>query len=211
MTRWLALSLGLWLGQAPEPSSPLPPDVEVQDPAAIELREAWERALQSVDTTEDTQAPRSPGAPQDDVAQLRAELQELQAQVNSLQQQLSGMREEAADLERMRQQRLEEIARAGGWLVAADQALEVGELDIGDALLEADTALEQVVRSATDAGSGRTVLLAEGARASIAQALEATGRRDSAQARWWLFDAAERLREARRHNLDEPSATTITR
>jgi hypothetical protein len=268
MTPWLTLSLGLWLGQTPEVTPPLPPDADIQDPAAIEFREAWERALQNVDATDEGQDytdgivqmpaldvgdPRNGSAPsvpvasgtaaqpaadaggagiggagqagtgeeaqaqgatgntQVDVAQLRAQVQELQTQVDSMQQQLGGMRDNAAELERMRQQRLEELQRAGTWLVAADQALAVGELAIGNALGEADAALAQVIQSATEAGSGRTVILAEGARAAILRALEATGRRDTAQARWDLFNAAEHLREARRHNLDEPSATTVTR
>ena len=257
MTPWLTLSIGLWLGQTPEVTPPLPPDADIQDPAAIEFREAWERALQNVDATdegqdytdgtvemptldvegtpaeaagvggagpagapEDTQAQDATGntqpqgatgSTQGDVAQLRTQVQELQLQVGSLQQQLTGMRDNAAELERMRQQRLEEIERAVTWLAAADQALAVGELAVGNALQEADAALAQVIQSATEAGSGRTVILAEGARGAILRALEAAGRRDTSQARWDLFYAAENLREARRHNLDEASATTITR
>ena len=45
MTPWLALSLGLWLGQTPEVTPSLPPDADTQDPAALEFRSAWERAL----------------------------------------------------------------------------------------------------------------------------------------------------------------------
>lgn len=168
MAPWLALSLGLWLGQAPEPTPALQREVE----------------------------------------QLRTQLQELQAQVDTLEEQLTGMREGAAELERLRQQRLEEIARAGGWLVAADRALAVGDADTAeDALAEADAALVQTAQSATAAGGGRTVLLVEGARNAIFQALEAVGRRDNAQARWWLFDASEFLREARRNNLEEPGSS----
>lgn len=202
MTPWLTLSLGLWLGQTPEASPSLPPGAEVQDPAAIELREAWERALQNTDDIRSAQG---------DVAQLRAQVQELQTQVNNLQQQISGMRDNAAELESMREQRLELIARAGTFLVAADQALAVGDLTVGRTLQEADAALAQITQNASDAGSGRTVALVEGARGAILLALEATGRRDTAEARWDLWEAAERLREARRNNLDEPSATTVTR
>jgi TolA-binding protein len=216
MTSWIALSLGLWLGQTPEASSPLPPDAAVQDPAAIQLREAWERSLQSADTAASAQR---------DVAQLRAQIQDLQTQVSSLQQQLSGaqqqlsgaqqqlsgMRDNAAELNRMRQQRLELIARAGTLLAAADQALAVGELAVGSTLQEAEAALTQIVQSASEAGGGQTVALVEGARGAILRALEATGRRDTAEARWDLWEATERLRQARRANLDEPSATTVTR
>jgi hypothetical protein len=277
MTPWLALSLGLWLGQTPELTPSLPPDADTQDPAALEFRSAWERALLNADATDEGQdytdgtvqmpvldvggsgqATRSvavtdgtasqpaaapaatgtggagmAGAPDDAQAQgtaadtgsdaraagalqlqvdeLRTQVQTLQSQVAVQQQQDAAMRERAETLEEQRQQRLSELERAGQWLVAADQALLAGELDIGDALREADTALLQVVQSATEAGSGQTVLLIEDARSSIAQALSSTGHRDTYRARWDLLFAAERLREARRHTLDEASATTVTR
>jgi FtsZ-binding cell division protein ZapB len=277
MTPWLALSLGLWLGQTPEVTPSLPPDADTQDPAALEFRSAWERALLNADATDEGQdytdgtvqmpvldvggsgqATRSvpvtggtasqpaagtaatgtggagtAGAPDDAPAQdtppdtgsaagatgplqlqvdeLRTQVQTLQSQVAVQQQQDAVMRERAETLEEQRQQRLSELERAGQWLVAADQALLVGELDIGDALREADSALLQVVQSATEAGSGQTVLLVEDARSSIAHALSSTGNRDTYRARWDLLFAAERLREARRHNLDEASATTVTR
>jgi len=277
MTPWLALSLGLWLGQTPEVTPSLPPDADTQDPAALEFRSAWERALLNADATDEGQdytdgtvqmpvldvggsgqATRSvpvtggtasqpaagtaatgtggagtAGAPDDAPAQdtppdtrsaagaagplqlqvdeLRTQVQTLQAQVAAQQQQDADMRVRAEALEEERQQRLSELERAGQWLVAADQALLVGELDIGDALREADSALLQVVQSATEAGSGQTVLLVEDARSSIAHALSSTGNRDTYRARWDLLFAAERLREARRHNLDEASATTVTR
>jgi hypothetical protein len=54
------------------------------------------------------------------------------------------------------------------------------------------------------------VVLLEDARGLIAQALEATGRRDTYQARRQLLDADWRVREARRQNLDSPSATVVT-
>jgi TolA-binding protein len=209
MTSWLALSLGLWLGQAPAVSPTPAPDATVQDPAAITLQEAWERALQNEDATANTQR---------EVTQLRSQVQELQAQINNLQQQISGaqqqissMRDDAAELERMRQQRLELISRAGTLLVAADQALAVGDLAVGRTLQEVDAALLQIVQSAGLTGGGQTVALVEGARGAILRALEATGRRDTAEARWDLWDAGERLRQAHRANLDEPSATTVTR
>jgi vacuolar-type H+-ATPase subunit I/STV1 len=209
MTPWLALSLGLWLGQTPDVSPSTPPDANVQDPAAITLQQAWERALQNEEATANAQR---------EVAQLRAQVQELQTQVSNIeqqlsgaQQQLSGMRDNAAELERMRQQRLEQIARAGTFLAAADQALSVGELAVGSTLQEADAALVQILQSASEAGGGQTVALVEGARGAILRALEATGRRDTAEARWDLWDATERLRQARRVDLDEPSATTVTR
>ena len=209
MTSWLALSLGLWLGQAPAVSPTPAPDANVQDPAAITLQEAWERALQNEDATASTQR---------EVAQLRAQVQELEAQINNLQQQISGtqqqisgMRDNAAELDRMRQQRLELIARAVTLLAAADQQLAVGDLAVGSRLQEVDAALTQIVESASQTGGGQTVALVGGARGAILRALEATGRLDTAEARWDLWEAGERLRQAHRADLDEPSATTVTR
>lgn len=208
MTPWLTLSLGLWLGQTPAASPPPPPDANVEDPA-VKLQEAWERALQNEEAAAKAQR---------DVAELRSQVQELQAQADSaqqqisgLQQQLSGMRANAAELDRMRQQRLEQIAQAGTLLAYADQALAQGELAVGSTLQEADAALTQILQSASATGGGQTITLLEGARAAILRAMEATGRRDTAEARWDLWEATERLRQARRANLDEPSATTVTR
>ncbi|WP_224247740.1 hypothetical protein [Hyalangium gracile] len=282
MKAWLPLSLGLLLGQTPEVTPAVPPDADVQDPAAIELREAWERALLNADATDEgqdftdgniqmpalevggrndttrsvpaadaaaagqatglgttgvggagtagitdaagategtqaAQAPASTGNPQQDVAQLRAQVQALQAQLEAstantglVQEQLTGIQDRAGEMERLRQERLSELERARTWLVAADQALAVGELAIGDALTEADTALAQVLDSATATGSGQTVILIEDARGFIAQALEATGRRDTYQARGHLLAADWQLRQARRENLDTPGATVVT-
>lgn len=259
MTPWLALSLGLWLGQTPETASSLPPDADTQDPAALEFRDAWERALQNADATDEGEdAPEgvvqlpvlevggsatattgtggagtvgttdaaqaqdtassgsgntasATGTLQQQVNALSSEVQTLQAQVAAQQQQSAEMRERADTLEQQRQVRLDEIERARQWLIAADTALEAGELDIDDALQEADAALENVLQSATDAGSGQTVLLVEDARNRIVRALASTENRDTYNARWDLFFAYERLRDARRQNLDEASATTVTR
>jgi hypothetical protein len=52
MTPWLTISLGLWLGQTPQTTPSLPPDADTQDPAAIELREAWERVLEEQEATD---------------------------------------------------------------------------------------------------------------------------------------------------------------
>jgi chromosome segregation ATPase len=161
------------------------------------------------------------GNTRQEVEQLRAQVQSLQAQLAAqqeestanaqrLQQQLTGIQDRAAELERMRQQRLSELDRARTWMVTADQALEVGELAVGDALGEADSALAQVLDSASNSGSGQTVTLIEDARSLIAQALESTGHRDTLQARQFLFGADWRVREARRQNLDAPSAAVVT-
>jgi TolA-binding protein len=180
MTPWLALSVGLVLGQTPA-STPS------QSKAAQEAQ------------------------------QLRARLQALEAQqqqdaanTQQLQQQLSGMQERASELERLRQQRVAELERARNWLVAADQALAVGELGINDTLLQADLALAQVQQSASASGSGHTIVLVEDARRLIAQAFDDTSHRDTLQARGRLFDADWLLQEARRDNLNTSGATLVS-
>ncbi|MBN1208457.1 MAG: hypothetical protein JXB05_26590 [Myxococcaceae bacterium] len=279
MTPWLAISLGLWLGQTPQVTPPLPPDADTQDPAAVELREAWERALEEREATdvgqgqsdeiqmptleigtpespitvpvvedplgtgEDLAAPGIGGAgtdvtpaaeaiaaeataaeaapqPQSEVARLRAQVEELQTQLEALQeestasterlqQELTGMEERAQELERLREERLELLERAVTWMLAADQALAVGELDVGDALAQVDIALTDVLQNASDAGSGQTVLLVENARTRIAFVAEAVGRRDVHPARLALYIASLELREARRQAFDRPGASTV--
>ena len=110
----------------------------------------------------------------------------------------------------MRTQRLDLLEDAGLWVLAADQALAVGELDIGDALGEADSALAEALENATETGNGRTVLLIENMRTRIAFALEAAGRRSVYEARWALYDASFELREARRQALNRPDTAVLT-
>lgn len=244
MAPWLALSLGLWLGQTPEMTSSPPAD-STQDPVALQLRDAWEQALANADgsdtgpgfggsgmegtsgSAQGAQATGSSGGSngsagntRKEVEQLRAQVQSLQAQLAAqqeestanaqlLQQQLTGMQERAAELERLRQQRVAELDRARTWMVTADQALEVGDMAVDDALGEADSALAQVVQSAAASGTGQTEALIQDARGLIAQALESTGHRDTLQARQYLLAADWRVREARRQNLDAPSATLV--
>ena len=282
MTPWLTLSLGLMLGQTPPGATSLPPDADVQDPAAIQLRDAWERALNEAEATDEGQgqaddtvrmpvldvgspdssvtvpvarglpangtagqeAPGIGGAGQDSgtaqestaprseerpppAANMRQELEQLRTQVESLQSQLQvqqqestvrtglveqelvGMQERAEVQEQLRTRRLDLLEDAGIWVLAADQALAVGELDIGDALDEADEALAEALASATETGQGQTVLLVENVRARIAFALEAAGRRSVYEARWALYDASWELRQARRHTLDKPDTTVL--
>ncbi|MDY7225556.1 hypothetical protein [Hyalangium rubrum] len=278
MTPWLTLSLGLWLGQSPGVTPSLPPDADTQDPAALELRDAWQRALDEAEATDEGQAqaadgvqmpvlelgtpdsplsvPVSDGAAVSGAAQpeqpgiggagsdtgqeetatpaapspsgdMRGEMERLRTQVQSLrtqleaqqaesaartgllQEQFSGMQERAQEQERLRTQRLDRLEDAGIWLLAADQALAVGELDVGDALDAADTALAEVLQNATEAGQGQTVQLIESARSRIAYALEAAGRRDSYFARGALYEAHLELRAARRHALDRQDTAVL--
>ncbi len=271
MTPWLTLSLGLLLGQTPPGSTSLPPDADVQDPAALEFREAWERALQQAEATDegqgqaddtvevpvggvgaaDAEAPGIGGAGSDTGQQeiavprsnapapqsteaappatnMRQEIDRLHTQVESLQTQLQaqqqeatartglveqevlGMQERAQEQEQLRAQRLALLEDAGVWVLAVDQALLVGELDIGDAVDAADSALAEALQNATETGSGQTVLLIENVRTRLAFALEATGRRSVEEARTALFLANMELREARRHALDRPDTSVLT-
>jgi TolA-binding protein len=279
MKPWIALAFGLCLGQTPEAPPAVPP-AEVRDPAALALRDAWERALQNADATDegqdttdgsvrmpalevgtpagslrtvsaetatpqatgpgtsgtggagtagatqgtDTSQATSPAAPsqratgptRQDMANLNSQVQSLQTQLEEntahttqLQQQLAGMQERAQELERMRQQRVSELARARASLLAADRALEVGDLSVGDMLDAADAALEAALSSAATTGNRDTVLLVLDARAYIAQVLDSAGHRDIYQARSFLFGADWRLREAMQRNLDTSDATLV--
>lgn len=279
MTPWLTLSLGLLLGQTPPGSTSLPPDADVQDPAALEFREAWERSLQQAEATDEgqgqaddtvttpagdaaatdfdapgiggagsdtsqeaTAVPRSNApapesnapAPEGNQAaaapatNMRQELERLRTQMQSLQTQLEaqqqeatartglveqevlGMQERAQQQERLRTQRLALLEDAGVWVLAVDQALAVGELDIGDAVDAADLALSEALQNATETGNGQTVLLVENVRTRLAFALEAAGRRSVEEARSALFLANLELREARRHTLDRADTSVLT-
>jgi hypothetical protein len=279
MTPWLTLSLGLMLGQTPPGATSLPPDADVQDPAALELRDAWERALNEAEATDEGQGqaddtvrmpvlevgspdssvtvPVAHGLPADDTvdqgapgiggagsdtaqespaprsgerapaANMRQDLEQLRTQVESLQgqlqaqqqaatartglvqQEIAGMQERAEEQEQLRTRRLDLLEDVGVWVLAADQALAVGELDIDDALDEADEALAELLENATETGQGQTVLLVENVRTRIAFALEAAGRRSVYEARWALYDASWELRQARRNTLDKPDTTVL--
>lgn len=161
MTSWLALSLGLWLGQAPE-AAPSPDPEE-----AAALAQSVQREL--------------------DAAQQRAQAQE-----------------------RLRTQRLELIQRAAGWLLVADEALAVGELDVSAPLGNADVALAQAEANAEDTGRGQSVLLIQSARFRLAFAVEAAARRDISEARWALFYAGLELNEAYRRALNRPDTFILT-
>jgi hypothetical protein len=305
MTPWLALSLGLWLGQTPVPGPVTPlPETDDLDPATRELRDAREAAQDEVDTTgtttdqglttapgrtadvglpgdtrtgpgPETTAPAASGAASDtdpgvgfggsgtapagnappppgatapapgqtatgteesqdetnrvpsmsemsrELGRLQSRVQELEAQaqtraeqsttqLQSLQGELNTMRERAAEQELLRVERLEQLDRAAEWLVAADQALFVGELGIGEALEQADAALADAQGNAERSGHGETVLLMESARARLVTALEATGERNVDVARLQIHAASQELRAARMRALDRPDTTVLT-
>lgn len=261
MKPWIALAFGLCLGQTPEVPSPASA-AETPDPAALQLRDAWERALRNANATDgslqmpvlEVSAPATPqatgtdtsgtggagtagatqgtdasqatsptadpqhsaGPTRQDMANLNSQVQSLQGQLdqnkahtNQLQQQLAGMQQRAQELEGMRQQRVSALGRARDAVLAADQALEVGELDVADMLEEAETALQEALSSAVTTGNRDTILLVQDARAYLSQVLDSAGHRDIYQARSFLFGADWRLREAMQRNLDTSDSTLV--
>lgn len=284
MTPWLALSLGLWLGQTPytgtEPVSPLPETDEL-DPATRELRDAREAAREEMETLETptvtppflppqtpaapdaTAAPQAPAptdtgttteaatagaaAPQTEAQgapstgelppeeltteEVAKEVRELRTQVQQLQEQLKTREEEAAQeeertqaleeqqaemqaraqqLEALRQERLALLASAYEWVLAADTALSVGELDVDYALAQASQALADAQGNAETAGRGETVQLMRSARSRLAYAMDQLDQRNTYYARLALQDLGWELRIARDRALARPDVSLVT-
>ncbi len=200
MTPWLSLSLSLWLGQAPtatDEALEMPP-LEISTPAAApsdDTQRELERLRTQVEALQ---------------TQLEAQEQEASATTEIVQLEVSAMQERAQEQERLRIQRLALLESASQSILAADQSLAQGELDVDDSLDAVDSALAQVLESAEEVGRGQTVLLVESARDRIAFALSATGGRDVLHARWALYFAYLELREARRHALNRPDTFVLT-
>jgi hypothetical protein len=129
---------------------------------------------------------------------------EAAVRTQAVQQQVNGYEQRAYDAERERQQRLARIQAAGQWMLAADQALEQGELGVDNALSTADRDFAAVRSSASSAGQGLVVVHADRARALIAQARDAAQRSDIYAARIALQDAGYELSSARAASLDRP-------
>lgn len=157
----------------------------------------------------------------EEVQRLRSQVQTLQGQLETQQQEsaavaqgmdreLTGMRERAQELERLRTQNLALMQEASTWLAAADQALDTGELDVDNALAEADAMLAEALQNASSAGRGNAAAQVQSARGFIAQALDAAGRRDVYYARWALLYAADRLRAAHGDTLDQQGTSALT-
>jgi hypothetical protein len=120
----------------------------------------------------------------------------------SVQSQVDTHEQRAYEAERARQQRLARIQSGGQWMLAADQALEQGELNVDNALGIADEDFSVVVRSASTDGQGNVVVHSERIRAQIAYARDAAARRDVYAARIALQSAGEELRLARAASLE---------
>jgi hypothetical protein len=161
-----------------------------------------------------------PTPAQKEMAQLRDRVQlledelktrdaELAQGTQAVQQQLDTFGQRAAEVEQARQQRLAQIQTAGQWMLAADQALEIGELDVGNALSLADRAFADVRASAARFGQGSVVVHAERARALINRAQEAAGNRDVYGARAALQDAGLALSLAREASLQRQGTGNV--
>ncbi|MBN8466549.1 hypothetical protein JYJ95_08495 [Corallococcus exiguus] len=120
----------------------------------------------------------------------------------SVQTQVDTHEQRAYEAERARQQRLARIQSGGQWMLAADQALEQGEMNVDNALDIADEDFSVVRQSAAAFGQGNVVVQAERIRAQIAYARDAANRRDSYAARIALQSAGEDLRLARAASLE---------
>nr|WP_211193822.1 hypothetical protein [Pyxidicoccus fallax] len=161
-----------------------------------------------------------PSPTQQELAQLRERVQQLETELRerdetldrnnqAVQQQLDTFGQRSVDVERARQRRLAQIQTAGQWMLAADQALESGELDVGNALSLADRAFADVRASAAQYGQGSVVVHAERARALINNALEAADNRDIYGARRALQDAGYELSAAREASLQREGTGNV--
>ncbi|MGE6762457.1 hypothetical protein ACQKGO_30885 [Corallococcus interemptor] len=120
----------------------------------------------------------------------------------SVQSQVDTHEQRAYEAERARQQRLARIQSGGQWMLAADQALEQGELNVDNALDIADQDFSVVGQSASTYGQGSVVVHSQRIRAQIAYARDAANRRDIYAARIALQTAGEELRLARAASLE---------
>ncbi|NVJ25281.1 hypothetical protein HUW62_29055 [Myxococcus sp. AM011] len=153
-----------------------------------------------------------PTATDEEVAQLKARLQQVEEELKArdtqieqsaqaTQQQVDTFGERAVDTERSRQQRLSALQSAGEWMLAADAALQQGEDDVGNALDIADSAFADLRDSAAEFGQGTVIVHAERARALLNLARDAAGRSDTYSARLALQDAGVELSLARGASL----------
>lgn len=166
------------------------------------------------------QTPQDAAAAQEEVTRLRQRIADLEQEMEArdtratertqaVQTQVDTHEQRAYEAERARQQRLARIQSGGQWMLAADQALEQGELNVDNALDIADEDFAVVRQSASAFGQGGVVVQAERIRAQIAFARDAANRRDIYAARLALQTAGEELRLARAASL-ERSGTSNT-
>ncbi|WP_375760706.1 hypothetical protein [Corallococcus exercitus] len=172
-------------------------------------------------TTQPTAAQAQPqgtaanaNAANQEVTRLRQRVAELEQEMEArdtratertqaVQSQVDTHEQRAYEAERARQQRLARIQSGGQWMLAADQALEQGELGVDNALDIADEDFSVVRQSASTYGQGTVVVQAERIRAQIALARDAANRRDTYAARIALQNAGYMLQLARAASLEQ--------
>lgn len=159
------------------------------------------------------QTQQDAAAANEEVTRLRQRIADLEQEMEardtratertqSVQTQVDTHEQRAYEAERARQQRLARIQSGGQWMLAADQALEQGEMNVDNALDIADEDFSVVRQSAAAFGQGGVVVQAERIRAQIAYARDAANRRDSYAARIALQSAGDELRLARAASLE---------
>ena len=94
-------------------------------------------------------------------------------------------------------------------MLAADEALESGELGVDDALGMADAAFDNARASAAQFGQGNVILHVERARALVHRARDAASNRDIYGARLALQDAGAELALARAANLGRQATGNV--
>lgn len=214
MNAWIPLSLSLLFGQTspdvrlgPEPGEqPVEPfaeqpleQTEEELPPAQELKRLRAR-LEALDTQLKARQ-----------AEEQARWQEDQNRLQTLEERQELETARADELEQLRQQRLESLELAYDWLISADEQLELGELDIGSTLAQAQREISTALSTADETGRGQIARLLERAVDRLAVASEAAEERDVYPARLELQAAGFELREAWRLTLNRSDATLINR
>ncbi|WNG35168.1 hypothetical protein F0U61_17030 [Archangium violaceum] len=190
MNGWIALSLSLLLGQTtPTPAAPTEAEAEraVQEAELNELRAELE-LLQ---------------------AQMEAQQQEAQGRIQSLEQRQALESARAQELEQLRQEHLESLARGYDWLITTDQLLETGDFDIGPAVAYAQREISNALATASESGRGESVLLMESALARLATIDDLVGQRNIYPARRQLQDAGFELNRAWQLSLNLAGTTLV--
>lgn len=202
------------------PSAGTTAPVQGATPAATNPDQTAQAAPTQTEQGQATTVPPQgqPQPPAEELERLRQRVADLEQDVadrdalatertQAVQSQVDTHEQRAYDTERARQQRLARIQSGGQWMLAADQALEEGELSVDNALSIADQDFSVVRSSASAEGQGTVVVHSDRIRAQIALARDAAGRRDVYAARIALQNAGDELRLARGANLERPSTS----
>ncbi|WP_434345303.1 hypothetical protein ACN6A1_24285 [Myxococcus virescens] len=166
-----------------------------------------------------TQSTTQP-TPTQQMEQLRERMKQLEAQLNerdadltvrnqAVQLQVDTYGDRAVDVEQARQDRLAQIQTASQWMLAADTALEQGELDVVNALDTADNAFVDLRDSAEEDGQGTVVVHAERLRALLNLARNFVNNRDGYNARLALQEAGVQLNILRAANLERQATGNV--